>query len=114
MLVVAGMFLAEALTFTVPVVLLAALAAVAVRAVVLGERIDRRRRIGLELATRLRAERRVTVMVSSILLLLLPLLFLAPFSSTVRVKSVTATVAVGVRIRLKFWTWVSDTQLFDQ
>jgi len=61
--VVAAMFVAETLAFTVPVALLAALAAVAVRGIVVGERTDRRRRLGVELAARLRAERRVTVMV---------------------------------------------------
>ena len=62
-LVTAAIFVAEALAFTVPVALLAALAAVAVRGVVVGGRTDRRRRLGVELAARLRAERRVTVMV---------------------------------------------------
>jgi len=61
--VAAAMFVAEALTFTLPVVVLAALAATAVRGVVVGRRADRRRRLGVELAARLRAERRVTVMV---------------------------------------------------
>jgi len=61
--VVAAMFVAEATAFTFPVALLAALAAVAVRAIVVGRRADRRRRLGVELAARLRAERRVTVMV---------------------------------------------------
>lgn len=61
--VVAAMFVAEALAFTFPVALLAALAAVAVRGIVIGERTNRRRRLGVELAARLRAERRVTVMV---------------------------------------------------
>jgi len=61
--VVAAMFVAEALAFTVPVALLAALAAVAVRGIVVNDRADRRRRLGVELAARLRAERRVTVMV---------------------------------------------------
>ena len=63
-IVVAAMFVAEALAFTVPVALLAALAAVAVRGIVVGERTERRRRLGVELAARLRAERRVTVMVA--------------------------------------------------
>jgi len=61
--VVAALFVAEALAFTLPVALLAALAAVAVRAIVVGGRTDRRRRLGVDLAARLRAERRVTVMV---------------------------------------------------
>jgi len=62
--VVVAMFVAEALTFAVPVALLAASAAIAVRGIVVGGRTDRRRRLGVELATRLRAERRVTVMVA--------------------------------------------------
>jgi len=61
--VIAAMFVAEALAFIIPVALLAALAAVAVRGIVIGERTDRRRRLGVELATRLQAERRVTIMV---------------------------------------------------
>jgi len=61
--VVAAMFVAEALAFAVPVALLGALAAVAVRGIVVAGRTDRRRRVGVELAARLRAERRVTVMV---------------------------------------------------
>jgi len=64
LVVVAAMFVAEAVTFSVPVALLAALAAIAVRGIVVGERADRRRRLGVELAARLRAERRITVMVA--------------------------------------------------